>query len=86
MNDFDQIILNRNAKMGFPKNGDKLTFSGVPEFYYPCFTKFRKDAEDNLELGKEYIIKECSVNSSWTSIVLEEFPELKFNLKFFKEK
>jgi hypothetical protein len=41
-----------------------------------------KDAEV-LEIGKEYVAKQVSVNSSWVSISLEEFPELMFNLTFF---
>lgn len=86
MSDFEQILMSRNSTRDFPKNGDKLIFSGVPEFYYPMFTNFRKDAEDNLELEKEYVIKECGINSSWVSIILEEFPELKFNYTFFKKK
>jgi len=66
----------------FPKAGDKLTFKGVPEFYYPMFLNMKKDAEV-LEIGKEYVAKQVSVNSSWVSISLEEFPELMFNLTFF---
>jgi hypothetical protein len=42
----------------------------------------RKHAEV-LEVGKEYLLKEVSVNSSWVTVYLEEFPELMFNLIFF---
>jgi hypothetical protein len=66
----------------FPKAGDKVTFKGVPEFYYPYFINMRKHAEV-LEVGKEYLLKEVSVNSSWVTVYLEEFPELMFNLIFF---
>lgn len=71
-----------NTKPQFPKAGDKLTFKGVPEFYYPMFINMEKDAEV-LEIGKEYTAKQVSVNSSWVAIYLEEFPELMFHLSFF---
>jgi hypothetical protein len=61
----------RNTKQQFPKAGDKLTFKGVPEFYYPMFVNMKKDAEV-LEIGKQYTAKEVTVNSSWVTIYLEE--------------
>lgn len=81
----DFSALDRN-NMGqypdFPKKGDKLIFKGVPEFYYPCFVNMRDDARV-LQLGVEYTILKCYVNSSWVTIYLEEFPEIMFNLVFF---
>jgi hypothetical protein len=74
----------RNTKQQFPKAGDKLTFKGVPEFYYPMFVNMKKDAEV-LEIGKQYTAKEVTVNSSWVTIYLEEFPEIMLNLMFFDQ-
>lgn len=83
--ELDAIIWGRDNNINYPKTGDKLVFHGVPEFYYPSFTNMRKDADDNLEVGKEYTVSKCFVNSSWVTIYLEEFPELMFNLTFFKK-
>lgn len=81
----DFSILDRNNKgqhPEFPKKGDKLIFKGVPEFYHPNFVNMRDDARV-LQLGVEYTILKCYVNSSWVTIYLEEFPETMFNLSFF---
>lgn len=83
--ELDAIIWGRDNNIDYPKTGDKITFYGVPKFYYPFFTKMRKDAEDNLEVDREYTVLKCYVNSSWVTIYLEEFPELMFNLTFFKK-
>jgi len=73
------------ADTRFPIPGDKLIFTGVPEFYYPNFVNMRKDAEDRLEINKEYVVSQSRVNSSWVTIYLEEFPDVMFNLGFFKK-
>jgi len=73
-----------NVRPEFPKAGDKLIFKGVPEFYYPNFTNMREDARV-LQLGVEYTISRCLVNSSWVTIYLEEYPETMFNLGFFDQ-
>jgi hypothetical protein len=48
------------------------------------FVNMKKDAEV-LEIGKQYTAKEVTVNSSWVTIYLEEFPEIMLNLMFFDQ-
>ena len=64
----------------WPKVGSKVTFRGTHMFW---FTNIVKDANELLELDKEYTIFKLGLNSSWCSVVLEEFPEHKFSLSFF---
>jgi hypothetical protein len=64
----------------WPKIGSKVIFKGVHMFW---FQNIVKDANELLELGKEYTISKLKLNSSWCSVVLEEFPEHKFSLSFF---
>lgn len=65
----------------WPQVGSKVTFKGTPEFFW--FPNIIKDANELLEVGKEYTISKLRVNSSWCSVVLEEFPNHKFSLHFF---
>lgn len=66
--------------MDWPKNGSKVKFRGVHMFW---FTNIVKDANELLELGKEYTIKKIELASSWCAVILEEFPDKKFALSFF---
>ena len=77
----------------FPKKGDKLIFTGVPEFYYPMFTNIGENARNLMTVGQEYTISKCEVYSSWCCVWLKELPETDdersmkngFHLQFFKE-
>lgn len=70
----------------FPIAGDKLIFTGVPDFYYPQFTNLKDDAEKYLTLGEKYEIEKVVVNSSWVSIYLKcvNNPSVGYNLNFFE--
>ena len=63
------------------KVGDKVIFKGTHPFW---FTNMIKDAEENLIIGGEYTIKTITAASSWTGLVLEEFPEMKFSFSWFE--
>ena len=47
------------------------------------FTNIVKDAEELLELGKEYTVSKLELASSWCGVRLEEIPEKLFSLSFF---
>jgi hypothetical protein len=64
----------------WPVVGDKVTFKRTHMFW---FKDMIENAEKLLEVGKEYTISKIRVNSSWVSVVLDEFPENKFPLSFF---
>jgi hypothetical protein len=59
----------------------KVTYKGTPQYFW--FKNIIEDANNLLEIGKEYTISEIGLNSSWTSVILEEFPNHKFSLSFF---
>ena len=65
----------------WPKIGSKVTFTGVQMFW---FTNIVKNANELLELNKEYTISKLELASSWCAVILEEFPDKKFALSFFK--
>ena len=65
----------------WPKVGSKVIFEGSSEWFF--FQNILKDANDLLEIGKEYTISNVQINSSWCSISLKEFPEKKFSLSWF---
>jgi hypothetical protein len=64
----------------WPKVGSKVTFKGTQMFW---FTNIIKDAEELLEIGKEYTVSKIELASSWCGVILEEFPEKKFALSWF---
>lgn len=64
----------------WPKVGSKVTFTGTRMFW---FVNMVKDANELLEIGKEYTISKIELASSWCGIVLEEFPSHKFALSWF---
>ena len=64
----------------WPKIGSKITYKGTHMFW---FTNIVKDANELLEIGKDYTISKLELASSWCGVVVEEFPEKKFALSFF---
>lgn len=64
----------------WPSIGSKVVFKGTHMLW---FQNIIKDANELLEIGKEYTITKLGLNSSWCSVVLEEFPDKKFALSFF---
>jgi len=64
----------------WPKIGSKATFRGVHHFW---FVNIIKDANELLEIGKEYTISKLELASSWCGVILEEFPDKLFALSFF---
>ena len=66
--------------------GDKLKFTGVPDFYYPNYTNLKEDADKYLKIGEIYEIEDIQVNSSWVSIYLKDIvnPSVGYNLSFFE--
>jgi len=64
----------------WPKLGTKVKYKGTHMFW---FTNIVKDANELLEIEKDYTISKLGLNSSWCSVVLEEFPDKEFSLSFF---
>lgn len=65
----------------WPKVGSKIKYKGTHKFW---FTNIVKDAEDLLEIGKEYTVSKIELASSWCGVIVEEFPDNKFALSFFE--
>jgi hypothetical protein len=65
----------------WPKAGSKATFNGTAKWFF--FQNILKDANELLEIGKEYAITKIELASSWCAVILEEFPEKKFSLSWF---
>jgi hypothetical protein len=65
----------------WPKAGSKATFKGTTEWFF--FQNILKDANDLLEIDKEYIITKIELASSWCAVILDEFPDKKFSLSWF---
>jgi hypothetical protein len=64
----------------WPKVGSKVTYEGTHHFW---FTSIIKDANELLEVGKEYTVLKLVLASSWCGVRLEEFPDKVFALSFF---
>lgn len=64
----------------WPKAGSKVTFTGSHMFW---FVNIVKDANELLEIGKEYTVDKLVLSSSWCGVRLEEFPDKVFALSFF---
>lgn len=64
----------------WPLPGTKIRYKGTHRFW---FTDIVQNAEDNLEIGKEYTIKSISPASSWCEVKVEEFPDVSLALSFF---
>jgi hypothetical protein len=65
----------------WPKRGSKVTFRGTPKWF--LFQNILNDANDLLEIGKEYTISKIELASSWCAVILQEFPDKKFSLSWF---
>ena len=65
----------------WPKSGCKATFKGTTEWFF--FQNILKDANELLEIGKEYTITKIELASSWCAVILEEFPDKKFSISWF---
>jgi len=64
----------------WPKAGSKVIFTGTRMFW---FVNMVKDANELLEIGKEYTITKIELASSWCAVILDEFPDKKFSLSWF---
>ena len=64
----------------WPNIGSKIIYRGTHQFW---FTNIVKDANDLLEVGKQYTISKLELASSWCGVRLEEIPDKKFALSFF---
>jgi hypothetical protein len=69
------------AGIFWPLPGSKIKYKGTHTFW---FTNIIKNAEDNLEVGKEYTIKSIAPASSWCEVKVQEFPEISLALSFFE--
>lgn len=67
----------------FPRVGDTVIFTGVPEFYYPLFTDMGEAARHRLIEGQEYTVSKVEIYSSWCAIEVEGV-EGYYNRTFFK--
>jgi hypothetical protein len=63
------------------KHKTKVIYKGPTDGFW--YKSIIENANKLLEVGKEYTISEIGLNSSWTSVILEEFPNHKFSLSFF---
>ena len=75
------VIFNIYIMKEWPKLGSKAIFKGTTQFFW--FTNILKDANELLEIGKEYTISKLELASSWCAVILEEFPDKKFCLSWF---
>lgn len=65
----------------WPKNGSKAIFRGTSKWFF--FNNILKDANDLLEIDKEYTITKIELASSWCAVILDEFPDKQFSLSWF---
>jgi len=70
-----------NEEKQWPKIGSKITYKGTHHFW---FTNIIKDANELLEVGKEYTISKLELASSWCGVRVEEIPDKLFALSFFE--
>jgi hypothetical protein len=59
----------------WPKAGSKVKFTGTRMFR---FVNMVKDANELLEIGKEYTITKIELASSWCGVILDEFPQYSY--------
>lgn len=64
----------------WPKIDSTVTFTGTRVFW---FADMVKDANELLELGREYTVAKLELASSWCGVILTEFPEHTFSLSWF---
>lgn len=65
----------------WPKVGDKVKYAGTTPMW---FKEIIENAEEHLEIGKEYTLAKVSPLSSWCSVLLEEKGNMVFSLSFFE--
>jgi hypothetical protein len=65
----------------WPKIGSKAKFRGASKWFF--FQNILKDANDLLEIDKEYTIARLELASSWCAVILEEFLDKQFSLSWF---
>ena len=65
----------------WPNIKSKVKFRGTSKWFF--FQNILKDAEDLLEIDKEYTIARLELASSWCAVILEEFPDKQFSLSWF---
>lgn len=65
----------------WPKLGSKVKYTGTSKWFF--FKNILEDANELLEIGKEYTISKIELASSWCGVQLEEFPDKKFSLSWF---
>ncbi len=68
-------------KTPIPEPGSKVRFKSVELFWY---LEASKAAGKLLKSGEEYTVAYTITNSSWTAVVLKEFPAHKFSLSWFE--
>jgi hypothetical protein len=68
-------------KTSIPEPGSKVRFKSVDLFWY---VEASKAAGELLKPGEEYTVAYTSSASSWTAVVLKEFPAYKFCLSWFE--
>ena len=65
----------------WPKIGSKITYRGVNKAFW--LTNIIKNAEEHLEVGKEYTVAKLYLASSWCGVELAETGEVEYTLGFF---
>ena len=65
----------------WPKAGSKITFKGTTKWFF--FQNILKDANELLEVDKQYTVIKLELASSWCAVILEEFPDKKFSISWF---
>ena len=66
---------------GLPKIGQKITYSKPSRFSW--LPNVIEDEKRLLELGKNYTVDSCELNSSSTYVWLQEFPKDTDHMPFF---
>ncbi len=64
----------------WPKKGDKIQFIGAKFAFHSNVLENGK----KLTVGEVYTVADCEPFSSWCMVKVEEFPEDKLSLSFFK--
>jgi hypothetical protein len=77
----EEYLKNSKPMKQWPKRGTKVTFKGTTQPFW--FTNILKDANELLEIGKEYTITKIELASSWCAVIIDEFPDKKFSLSWF---
>jgi hypothetical protein len=65
----------------WPKSGSKVIYREASQYFW--IKSIIKDANELLQVGKEYKILKIELASSWCAVILEEFPDKKFSLSWF---